>query len=239
MAHGKTTRRVRTLGSLYSRSQDPSEVGSLTLLVRRPLCGLNPDCDPFTTKLVLPVYFADSKGNWGMDPCLWPCFPAGHVLWLQLLARALLTMSQLKLPTVLFFFFFYYPLFLFHNPTCWSLSQRTLESPAALTNQKTNDVSLWFCFPNNPSYWLSFLKPLPYSSHLKRESSVHAEGYILWFENHIRRKLSLITSESPEELWFTMVTWKQCAILETGGSRFRGMAGGRDEFRTQKYLRCW
>lgn len=105
VAHGKTTRRVRILGSLYSRSQDPSEVGSLTLLVRRPLCGLNPDCDPFTTKLVLPVYFADSKGNWGMDPCLWPCFPAGHVLWLQLLARALLTMSQLKLPTVLFFFF--------------------------------------------------------------------------------------------------------------------------------------
>lgn len=138
-----------------------------------------------------------------------------------------------------FFFFFYYPLFLFHNPTCWSLSQRTLESPAALTNQKTNDVSLWFCFPNNPSYWLSFLKPLPYSSHLKRESSVHAEGYILWFENHIRRKLSLMTSESPEELRFTMVTWKQCAILETGGSRFRGMAGGGDEFRTQKYLRCW
>lgn len=34
VAHGKTTRRVRTLGSLYSRSQDPSEVGSLTLLVR-------------------------------------------------------------------------------------------------------------------------------------------------------------------------------------------------------------
>lgn len=43
----------------------------------------------------------------------------------------------------------------------------TTESPVAPSNQKMNDVSLWTCFPSNPSLWLSLLKPLPYSSHLR------------------------------------------------------------------------
>lgn len=171
---------VRILISLYDRYLDPSEVGSLTLLVTRPLCRLNADhvylrncilCTVrFTTKLVLPVYFADSKGNWGIDPCLWPpCSPASHVSWLQLLARSLLTMSQLKLPTVLSFFFFFTThcsYFITLLADHWVSRPLKVQLP---TNQKMNDISLWSCFPKNSSFWLSFLKPLPYSSH-PRES---------------------------------------------------------------------
>lgn len=114
-----------------------------------------------TTKFVLLFFFADSKENRGIVPCLMTHpSSADHVLWLQLLAIPSDSTCWQWVSRN-------YSLFLSHNPTCWPLSQQTLERPAAPTSQKMNDVSLWSCFSSNSFLWLSPLKPLLYSSHLR------------------------------------------------------------------------